>query len=346
MNIPILKQQSAFDGTQEHKLEFTWQGNQVFKNRLIVRKNSDNVVIYDAVSDNMQLFSMLPANILPNGTQYSAQVSVFDVNNVESPLSSPILFYCYTSPTFDINISENQIIHNSNYTVVMSYSQLENELLQDFQIILYDTSYNQIFSSGLLYPTQTTSTIISSLTNNTQYNIKAIGTTVEGTILDTGYISFSVAYIQPDLFSMVELTNLPHQASIKIKTNFIDIEGKSTSQPPTFIDGTKIDLRVNGEKVEFNKGINFNSFTMEYTGQDITPCSTFLQLSNGVYNISVRYMLGKFNDIQQCYFLLTVQNSFTEYRIATQPMNVLNNGQSVNVIIKKINNLYDINAII
>jgi len=343
----VLKNQPAFDCAQEHNFSFTWDGNQVFKNRLKIFRNSDNVVVYNQIQTRMQLNHILPANSLPtNGISYSAQVSVFDINGIESPLSSPILFYCYTTPVLSLNITSNQIIRNSNFNAQISYSQAQGELLKEFQIILYDVNHSQIYSTGVLYPTVTMQAVISSLVNNNKYYLKAIGITVEGTEIDTGFIPFSVSYIQPNSFRQVELTNLPRQGVIRIASHMISVTGKSNPSPPIYIGDSKVDLRVSGSEVLFDEGFSITGdFSLEYVSQDFIPYSTILELPNGTYTIKIKYMLGKFvgQSVQQAYFLLTAQNSLTEYRICSTPMTIPT-GQPIYLFIQRVNNLYEIKA--
>ncbi|WP_373845632.1 hypothetical protein, partial [Clostridium sp.] len=94
---------------------------------------------------------------LVNGTQYRATIAVLDKDNTESAPSSPVLFYCYTNPTFLLNISENQIINNSMFVSEITYNQIEDEPLKEFEINLFDSGMNQIFTSSTLYPSITKS---------------------------------------------------------------------------------------------------------------------------------------------------------------------------------------------
>lgn len=345
MASPILLQIKAFDSSTEQKFYFTYSGNQTVKNHLKIYKNSDSSLVYDQIQSTFQTYHTVSANTLTNGIQYYAIISSIDVNNNETTFSSPVLFYCYTTPTFLLNITENQIIQSSTYQVEITYSQIENELLKEFEINLYDSNLSQIFTTDVLYPSNTTSATISSLISNSQYNIRATGITMEGTELDTGYIKFSVTYIQPTFFSQVELTNLPHQAMVRIKSNMISVEGKSNPSPPTYINNEKVDLTTNGSYVVFDSGFSVTgNFTREKLIEKINSYAVIDELNNGTDKIKITQMIGKFagDTENQVYCVLTASNSISNYRICSNRLPLPTDNQQIYVIYQRINNLYDI----
>lgn len=347
MAAPMLLQVKAFDKSLEQRFIFTYDGNQSVKNHLKIYKNSDSSLVYDQIQETFQLSHTLPGDSLPNnGVQYYAVVSAIDSNNVESEFSAPILFCCYTTPTFSLNIIENQIIQNSSYPVEISYAQAENEALKEFQIILYDSNFAQIFTTGVLYPTVTTSATISSLIDTSQYNVRATGITMEGTELDTGYVKFSVSYFRPSLFSKVELTNIPKQAIVRIKSNMISIDGTSNPSPPSYIDNEKVDLTENGSYVLFDEGFEIDGdFTREKLIEKITPYSIIDELSsNSGQKIQVKLMIGRFGgDTQdQIYCVLTASNSIAKYRVCSNSLPLISDDQQIYVIYQRKKNLYDI----
>ncbi len=342
---PILFNVAAFDKANKQKFYFSWNGNQAFKNRLQIFVNSNSTKVYDQTQDSMQLYHTLASGVLTNGTQYRAVLSVFDSKNNESVVSSPVLFYCYTNPTFSLNISNTQIIKNSSYTVELSYSQSEGELLQQFEIILYDSSQSQIYSTDVLYPTVTMSTVISGLANSKQYYIQATGTTVEGTFLSTGMIEFSVNYVTPTLFSKVELTNLPNSGQMKVTSHMISIEGKSNPSHPTYIDSEKIDLTVQGSYVAFDSGYSIaDNFTGDYTCQTFTFPSDILTMTNGINTIKITVAKALFDGEteEKMYAILTANNSYLDYRIVSNHISVPEDSQQVRVTYQRIDNLYNI----
>ncbi len=238
---PILKSTPAFDASLEHLFSFTYIGNQVFAHQFRVYDNTTNVIVYNKKVESFQTEHTIPANSLKNGVLYRAQVSVFDKNGVESSLSQSILFYCYSIPTFQItNLTENQIVRSSSYQVELFYSQPQGELLNSYQVFLYNQSHSQIWSSNLLYNTESMYVTLSDLTDSSQYYVRATGITINGMEIDTGYLPFSVLYVQPSLYAITGLKNLREQGMIKITSNIKIITGSGSGGH--FIDEKKYDV--------------------------------------------------------------------------------------------------------
>ena len=198
------------------------------KNRLIIKNNITNAVIYNKIQETLHSYHILSSNTLVNGNVYNAQLSIFDENDVESDLSNTVTFHCYSTPLFsfiNLNTTTNQV-KNSNYELQLQYSQLEDEPLNYYKVLLYDYSQKEINNSGNLYNTDL-KYVLSGLLNDTQYYVRGVGQTLNGINLDTGLIHFVVKYISPSLFSLVQLENLPFEASVKVSSHFVKIVGKS-----------------------------------------------------------------------------------------------------------------------
>ena len=89
----------------------------------------------------MRLEHIIPTNSgLVNGTLYNISVKVTDNNGIDSEWSDPVLFYCYSTPTFKINIEPNQLIQAQTYGVNITYTQPEGELLQSYRVRVYNSN--------------------------------------------------------------------------------------------------------------------------------------------------------------------------------------------------------------
>ena len=118
--IPVLYLLDAFDGNNQQQIRFRWSGAQSFGNICIIRDNVSNNIVYQATQATMQLIHTIPANTLTNGKLYNVRIASIDVNGTVSDYSNPILFYCYTTPTFELtNITGNQVIKNSSYHILL-----------------------------------------------------------------------------------------------------------------------------------------------------------------------------------------------------------------------------------
>lgn len=271
MGKPTLYPISPFDKTIGTTLYFTYSGNQAIKNKVVVRENTSNTVVYEKEYETFQLKHVLdPTDLsaLENGKQYNATVQVFDSSGTGSSISAPGLFYCFTVPQFSIsNIAYGQIVQSSYLPIDVSYSQNESEPINQYSISLYDAGHQQISSSNILYsiPTDSDSYTFSGLLDDNTYYVRAQGTTVHGIALDSGFIQFSVNYITPSAFYLLELANQYEMGSIKIQSNIIMITGKSDSDE--FAEDNLCLVITNDRYVKFDEGYVINGdFALSFVG--------------------------------------------------------------------------------
>lgn len=343
MSLPILAIQSSFDALNDRRFNFNYQGNQVFKNRLIVYKASDNSEIYNQIQTSFTLYHTLPANSLQNGIQYSAKLSIFDKDNIESDFSNSIAFTCHKTPVITINVPNNLIVQNSYLPINVVYSSSDGEVLDHWRLILYDSGHSVIKSTDIILASSSMGTTINGLENSKQYYVEVIGTTVNKMTCTTGQIAFSVTYIEPTVFSQVIATNIPEDGVIKVESHMIDIEGKSVPDSPIYINNNEVDLTTSGSKVWFDNGFIINGdFTEQYVLRNPLPYQICINTTNGVEIMTVKYMLGDFDTGEKAYFLLEVKNKVLTVRVATEIFDPLQVSQSVYLLIRRVNNLYAI----
>ena len=110
MITPIGATRNAFDATENAVFSFTSSGgNQVVANELKIYNNETSELVYSNKVETYAFSQTVSANTLENGVVYNFTFTTYDVDDNASEPSSPILFYCYTNPTFEFtNITENQ----------------------------------------------------------------------------------------------------------------------------------------------------------------------------------------------------------------------------------------------
>ena len=119
---PTLYLVSAFDANVGTTIKFSWLGNQPINNTLIIRDNVTNEIVYEQIQETMRLEHIIPISSgLINGTLYNISVKITDGNKEDSEWSDTLLFYCYTTPIFKINIEQNQIIQAQTYGVQIRF---------------------------------------------------------------------------------------------------------------------------------------------------------------------------------------------------------------------------------
>lgn len=317
---------APFDSSVGTNINFTWSGNQIYKVRCIIKNNATGVTAYDSTIDTMkQVYTLPPTPTLINGTKYVAYITVFDVDNNESSIQNiGTPFYCFTTPTFNMSISNGDIIRASSYSIGLNYHQIENELLNWFNITLYSYQKTSLDSSGTKYDTSDLSYIVTNLQNATQYYIRATGETINGMNLDTGYILFTVSYTTAQIFSKLELNNIPETGAIEIKSNIISAEGVPENEV-TYIDGEYADLRDNS--VTFDEGYEIDG--------DFTKIFKFSKPKrNGVIkefgttdklNVKIYYRQGSYSDSngERGYFELVANSCGINYVVNSNYVDIL-----------------------
>ena len=299
---PTLLSQVAFDATQNQIFTFAVTGNsaQIVANQLTIRNQETNDIVYQEKQETFQYSHIVNANELTNNTYYNATLSVFDIDNNQSPESIPIQFWCYSTPTLSFtNIPTGNIITNSSFNFEFTYTQAENEAINSFVMNLFNASQVQISTSGVQYvdsgtPPYNGNYMFTGFENNTVYYIQLTATTIEGTVISTPLQQFTVQYIQPDIFALMVLTNNCDEGYITITSNIVAIEGTSNPDPPVYINNDEVDLTQQGSWVQWNEGFNITGDMLARIWfRNPTNYTTLVQFSNiNGQTIKLNFMQG------------------------------------------------------
>lgn len=266
---PILLPVSAFDATQAYTFTFnSVGGDQVVKNQLTIRLNSDNSVVYQQQQTTFVYEHTVPANTLTNGNYYNAYINTYDASGNQSANSNVIQFYCYATPTLTLtNVSDGGTIGNSSFTFDYTYAQAQSEPLNSYVINLYDDSKLLIATSGEQYPSSSTVPLNFTYTfngfeNNQFYYIQAVGVTLNGTSVQSAEISFTAVFDQPSAFTLFTVTNNCDGGYINVQSNVVTIPGTANPDPPTYINNEELDLTASGSYVQYTENVSIgNQFT-------------------------------------------------------------------------------------
>lgn len=267
---------APFDASRGTTIRFSWNGNLAKGNRCTIYSNDDmSSPIYNQQIDTyrldhtIDLSKMEPGKSLINGNQYLVFITVIDINDEETELDGSI-FYCFSSPTFGFeNISYGETINSVEYRFILNYHQDEGERLNSWKITVYDTKNEIKGTSGVKYDTTDLSFTFPGFASEEQYKIRAVGETINGITLDTGYIQFSVNYEAATIFSIINLTNIPKTGSILLHSNIVSADGKTTKEAK-YIDGNYLDLR--DDILTFDEGFLFDGdFSLITYAYNISP---------------------------------------------------------------------------
>lgn len=345
---PVLLNKKPFDAEKEHVLQFTYSGPQIFASRLIAKDNVTNEVVYDKKVESMNATYYIPANTLKNGQNYIFQVSVFDHEDVESLLSSPIVLMCLKTPNFGFaNVTPSMIVKNSYLDVEMIYEQENGELLNEYYVMLYAVNTTSVvYTSDIQYADNLT-VRIPELIDDTVYYIRATGSTVNGIEMDTGLIEFSCDYLKPDLFLKFRADNIREEGTVRLSSNFVVVEGKTDSAELQFEGGEKVNL-LNGDKVWFDDGYKVDDFTLNVIVEDIPDFATFMVFHMGTAVVDMSWNYGYFPESEDklYYVELTASHMIDVERLSyirtSNLIPALMEGQQLFIWMRHVNGTYDL----
>lgn len=228
---PILNLSNVtFDGNFDIIINFVANGgDQIYANEIEIQKNSDNTLVYTnkTVVPTFSLQQTIPANILTNGIIYKIHLRTYNNSGQFSDWSDWVIINCFSNPIIDIiNVTNNGIINGQTYIFTGSYTQSENNLLQYYKYILYDSNMIELENSGLLFD-GLLNYQITGFNNNSTYKIELQVTTQHNVTISI-IKTFTASYIQPMFNNLVTLTNNSEQASIDIDIEAIRILGQTT----------------------------------------------------------------------------------------------------------------------
>ncbi|MCB6344483.1 hypothetical protein [Enterocloster lavalensis] len=354
--VPVLynSNRNSKDAGLDFKITYIWDGNnpQQTGNIVHIYDNETNETVYTATQTNFyKQECTVPANTLVNGTLYKVTVNVMCAEGVSSP-SEPLLFYCYTTPDFVFtNLVQDQLIQNDSYQVRLSYSQPEGEELEDYYISLYSSDKTVIHTSPVHYHTEELSLTVTGMENNTQYYIKAFGQTVTGMQVETDFFLVSVRYLQPTIYSLIELANNAKGGYTTVKSNIISLRAyvyrDGVEIDPTYVNGEMIDLRDSSQVLRFEDSFGVpDDFTIELKGCSFAPNSAPMVLSNGKYAISVYYRTGAYEGtggVPKAYFDVRAAGELTYVGISNY-IELPADNRLIGFMLTRRNNLYEIVA--
>lgn len=299
LSTPLIKKIPAFDPSQNYSVEFSYEGNQAVKNRAIIIDNETYQTVYDNEQERMRLDHVIVANTLEAGKTYQIRIKVYDNYGNESDFSSPVLFYCYTTPSFSFtNITDDMIYRTSVLPVTLNYSQSEGEAFNECQINLYTYDYVLSSSSAVLYDVSSLSHTFYGLQNESVYYIRATGRTTHDMPLDTGYIKVNIQYMMKYSNVIFRVLNLPEIGSISMSSNIIDIDYKLENEDYILKNG---ELVIYDNSLTYYDGFSAPSeYSVYCKARKLIPNSRFIELKTPGASKSVWLEINKIGALYYC----------------------------------------------
>lgn len=338
-----------FDGTIGTDIPFTWNGNQIYKVRCIIKENESGKTVYDNTVSSMKPYYHMDSDSgLINGNYYVAFITVFDINDVESELpGTGTPFYCFSTPEFSLSISDGDVLRSSSYEASLTYSQAEHEELNSYEITLYTYQKTLLWSSGPQYDPALPAGLLTNLENAAQYYVRATGETVHGILLDTGYLLFSVSYTQAQVWTPLEINNLPQIGAIEIKSNIVSALGIPASADVTYLENRYVDLT--GGSVTYDAGFEAEGdFCKILLFHRPRRNASILHSTGGNLDVNIYYRCGEFADSNgfSAYFELIASDSITRYVQLSNYLPIPDDSQQFALAVNRIGAFYELKAIL
>lgn len=350
---PIALAQNAFDARYVQRFSFTSSGgDQVVKNKLTIRRQSDDEIVYSHIEETYAFYQDVPSGTLENGVYYNFYFNTYDFDGNMSEDSNVVLFWCYTIPTLIFtNIPSSRVISTVSYNFQCTYDQNENERLESLVIRLYNNENVLIDSSERIYSTEDPPNdfehTFTDLLEDTRYYVEAVGSTINGTTVTSGREYFVVQYSEPIFYETLKLQNNANNGYIHVYTNLIAIDGYSNKQTPVLSDGS-VYLTEFGDYVEWKNGFSIpSSFNIQIL---MNPCllGQVMELKNDdeTLDISVEFKreipTGE-SEVKDCFYVRE-HNSLLNLTscVRSNYIDIINNLSYVCLWIKKIGANWDL----
>lgn len=361
---PILSSVPAWDVGNGQNFSFSVSGGDiVIGNNLYIIDNDSGETVYQLLTNSYAYSAFVPPNSagLSNGTYYSAYVETLGNGFAISEPSDLIQFYCYSTPTWELNITNNMVIQNSSVEAIIHYSQTEGELLNSYSFSLYNNSQTEIATSGTLYDSSGLSDISLSYTfeeleNNTAYYLRVIGTTMENTVLDTGYIRFLVNFEQLTEYNVLYVKNNCNEGYINYYSTAYRIEG--------IYEGTPIEPEYENNTINLKDAsvtwINDNEISMFdipddfvlktfFSSPNYSEESGMIILKGNDVNIALNCIIHPFDNTKIIGVLCVnisedseIINSKDCYYIYSNSVLLPTNEEKIVLVLSKRGNMYDV----
>ena len=337
---PQIMKIQPFDANYDYEISISWTGNRAYANRIIIRDNESNEIVYNNLLSTYTLKHTIPAHTLTNGKKWVIEAQVYDVENIPSSLSEKVLFSTFTTPDFYFdNIPEGGKVINSSFAASIYYFSPEWENISSYNFYLYDSSKRILLESNLLNDDENINYTYKGLDNNTIYYIRCKGITVNGMILDTGYIEISVYYENPNTYARIYTTPLPSQGCVQVASNLIIIKYNGDEEFE-YIDGM-IDLR--NKKIYYDEGFLIeNDFTLLLKGKYLWQTAELLRMNNNSMGLILNSHIYANNKLR---FRLFVPNGVDNYLLYSDELE-FDDQDVITIAIRRSNNVYLLKAFI
>lgn len=339
MSKPQINVIKPFDAKNDFAVTMTYVGNYPKRNKIIVYDAITLNEIYQNITNvnKFEIENTIPAGILINGKKYAIQGSVIDENGNESALSDKIYFWCFETPSFYFkNISNEDKFNTASIFATLVYEQSDWEDIREFRFYLYDEVKSLLTESEAFFTTDELTYAYRGLEDDKFYYIRAIGSTINGIQMDTGYIKIFVNYENHGKYKLIQAECNEKNSVVTYQTNFVVIHPSDMDTEYEYMNGW---INLLDKTLVYDQDFVFNGdFTASIRCRDVYRNTTILKC----YNENEGFTLTTYvYDNGEMRFKLTVPNGLCNYILYSEPL-IPDITDVIAVHIRRINNIYEL----
>ena len=339
MSKPQINVIKPFDAKNDFVVTMTYVGNYPKRNKIIVYDAITLNEIYQNTTNvnKFEIENTIPAGILINGKKYAIQGSVIDENGNESALSDKIYFWCFETPSFYFkNINNEDKFNTASIFATLVYEQSDWEDIREFRFYLYDEVKSLLTESEAFFTTDELTYAYRGLEDDKFYYIRAIGSTINGIQMDTGYIKIFVNYENHGKYKLIQAECNERNSVVTYQTNFVVIHPSDMDTEYEYMNGW---INLLDKTLVYDQDFVFNGdFTASIRCRDIYRNTTILKCSNENEGFTLTTYVYDNGEMR---FKLTVPNGLCNYILYSEPL-IPDITDVIAVHIRRINNIYEL----
>ena len=208
--------------------------------------------------------------------------------------------------------------------------------MNEYRYYLYDSTKNLLVESETFYGADNLNYAYRGLEDDKFYYIRAIGNTVKGIQLDTGYIKIFVNYENLEDYKLIQAECNDKNSIVTYQTNFVVINPSDTTTEYKYDNGW---INLVDKTLVYDKDFIVNgNFTMSIRGKGMYRNQTIIRPSNENEGFTLSSYIY---DSGQMRYKLTVPNGICNYILYSKPI-MPEEQDIVTIHIRRINNVYQL----
>lgn len=341
MSKPQINKIIPFDARYDAVVSMSYIGNLPYGNRIIIYDAATLSVVYDAIKNALSLEHTIPADTLTNGTKYVIQGQIFDSSKNASPLSDKAYFWCLATPSFYFkDIQNDDTFRAASIYASLVYEQENGEKIDEYRFYLYDDTKNLLMESESFYTDGNRNYAYRGLTDDRFYYIRAIGVTVNGISLDTGYVKIFINYENPKDYRLIDVQCNEQNSVVTYQTNFVVINPSDMTKQYAYDNGY---INLIDQTLVYDKDFKLTGdFTLTIRGKDLYRNATILTCSNHTTAFTLSSYIY---DDDQMRYKISVSNGLCNYLLYSEPI-LPNADDIVTIHIRRINHIYQLTCFV